>query len=205
MPRTDPLKAIGISVLVALLTGGVIWAIRKRGSHSTTPPVLPPAGDSCSDPGRFSDPPSGVESRGLLQDPAWLQAAFGAIEREYGRAIARNVERIYRLETAHFKSGQYQYSGSAGMVATRQAFPYGWKSLETFWIARPDLAPLGSVSWCVRGKVYRYLVYPGFAGFVALAEIMKKRNNNPGTWYSTDPVKQQEYVSKLRTISTRYT
>lgn len=140
-----------------------------------------------------------------MNDPAQLAQLFQWITQLYGTDIARNVERIYRLETAHFGSGQYKATGSPGMTATQLSFPYGWNSLRQLWTDRPEAAPVGFVRWCVRGKVYAYLAFRGGYGFAALAEVLKKRGNNPGSWYSTDPVKQQQYVAKLSNISTRYT
>jgi len=77
--------------------------------------------------------PAGVPSKEDLQSEAKLKGVFDLISRTYGKPIAQNVERIFRWETGHFKSGQYLASGSAGMTTNKTEFPYGWKSLQPFW------------------------------------------------------------------------
>lgn len=180
--------------------------VLEIGPITTTPPgSQAQPGDACTTGGQIDPRPAGVPPAGNMNDPDQLQQVFGWISQLYGPAIARNVEKIYRLETAHFASGQYKATGSPGMTATKLSFPYGWNSLAKLWRDRPESAPIGIVRWCVRGKVYAYLAFGGSYGFLALAEILKKRGNNAGSWYSTIPAQQQAYVSKLSGITPRYT
>jgi hypothetical protein len=53
------------------------------------------------------------------------------------------IEKIYRLETNHFKSGQFLQGYSAGMEKFNDSFPYGWTSLKQFWINNPSFKPIG--------------------------------------------------------------
>jgi len=47
------------------------------------------------------------------------------------------------LETRHFKSKQFIYTGSAGMEAFRKQFPYGWNSAKNLWTVKKYAAPIG--------------------------------------------------------------
>lgn len=53
----------------------------------------------------------------------------------YGLDFMKRIEQALRLETAHFTSGQWLKTGTAGMEASprdNSQFPYGWKSLIDF-------------------------------------------------------------------------
>ena len=149
--------------------------------------------------------PVGVPSKADLQSPAKLQAVFDNITKLYGKAIAQNVERIYRWETAHFKSGQYLATGSAGMTTNRTSFPWGWSSLKDLWTNRPDLAPIGRVAFVKDGKTYNYLAFSGAGGFVALAQIMALRGNNPGRWNSSNQAQIDKYNNAISGVRLTYT
>ena len=56
---------------------------------------------------------------------------FLYVKDKHGVEYAKDIERLFRLETAHFTSGQWLGTGSAGMEATKETFPFGW-SLEEF-------------------------------------------------------------------------
>jgi hypothetical protein len=152
--------------------------------------------------------PSGVGTPAQLQGDVQLQAAFDAIKKRFGKPIAQNVERIYRLETGNFKSGNYLSTGSAGMVAAGAAPNYGWNSLQTFWNANPDFKPLGTVRWYVlrENQTIPYLAFKGAGGAFTVAEIMRLRGNDPGKWISlTDTAAQNNYRNKVNTMTLKYT
>ncbi len=69
--------------------------------------------------------------------------ALRQIINEYGREMAENVEKVYRWETAHFKSSQFTNTGSAGMEAAlhSKAPNYGWNPAS--WINDINSAPIG--------------------------------------------------------------
>jgi len=152
---------------------------------------------------------TGVPSNLDLKSPVKLQQVFNSIKNNFGSEIAKNVERIYRLETDNFKSGQYLRTGSAGMLAFSDSFPYGWNSLSSIWTQYPQHAPIGYARYgkMVNGKykIYKYLAFPSVAGFAALARILKMRGNNAASWYSTNPQQQAQYAAKLATVNTTYT
>ncbi len=68
--------------------------------------------------------------------------ALRKVREHFGLAIAKNVERIFRFETNHFKQG-FEGNYSAGMHPTTEKFPYGWTSLKNFWLKYPRYAPKG--------------------------------------------------------------
>ena len=53
----------------------------------------------------------------------------------YPKSFLARIEQALRNETAHFKSGQWLRSGTAGMETSPRnsiKFPYGWTSLEKY-------------------------------------------------------------------------
>lgn len=52
--------------------------------------------------------------------------------KRYGVDFAKNIERMIRKETTHFTSDQWLGTGTAGMEATTEDFPFGWGSLAKF-------------------------------------------------------------------------
>lgn len=142
--------------------------------------------------------------------------ALRQIVRDYGREMAVNIEKMYRIETAHFTSGQYRKSGSPGMEAHGAAPYYGWAS--TPWKARPELAPCGLVSMFenagmsgtpgantqVTSKPKQFLAFDSvYAAMYALAEYIKRHNGNHARWYSTTAQGQEIYRNKLSKIRAR--
>ncbi len=55
--------------------------------------------------------------------------------------MAKTIEKIYRWETGHFKSGQYVNCGSPGMEAFGEAPSYGWNS--DVYTKYPEYIPVG--------------------------------------------------------------
>lgn len=151
--------------------------------------------------------PAGVPPKTTLQDPNEIAKTLKLVSDFYGVDIARNVERIYRMET-NFKSGQYNATGSAGMVSAGEAFPYGWKSLLPFWESNKAWAPIGKVTFYVprTGKNWTYLAFSGVGGFMTLAEILENRGNDPGRYASTDPNSDYAnwYRQKIASITPKY-
>lgn len=54
------------------------------------------------------------------------------VAKKYGVAYAREIEKAMRIETAHFTSVQWLKTGTAGMEAKNNVFPFGWSSLSEF-------------------------------------------------------------------------
>ena len=115
------------------------------------------------------------------------------VKTEFGEAIAKTVERIYRLETAHFKTNQWKKTFSAGMEKFADSFPYGWPELKQFVKEYPEYGSEKEYSYkpfteAKTGKTKNYISFPSpEAGMMYLGYVMKKRNNVAGTWFSHNP------------------
>lgn len=137
---------------------------------------------------------------------AIISRGIRTVAREYGPAIARNVERIFRLETAHFTSQGWRQTLGAGMHPWANTFPYGWTSVQDLWDQYPEYRPIGVAELTEggTGKSRWYLVFQGIGGFMSLAEYLSHYGNNAGRWYSTNAAQQAYYESKLQNITTHY-
>jgi hypothetical protein len=134
-----------------------------------------------------------------------IDRSMSKIASEYGTSIARDVERIYRIETANFTSGQFQKSLSAGMEPATEIYPYGWTTPKKIWDAYPNLAPIGltEIMTDSGGRRVRFIRFPSFyAAAKTLAEYVKKYGT--GRWFSTDPSAQRAYNQKLSNIQTKF-
>jgi len=104
----------------------------------------------------------------------------------YSIDIVRNAEKMYRLESNIYRSGQFNSDYSAGQEAFKNTFPYGWTSLSEFWISNPQYAPIGLDSSRLdaqTGKGVTFIKFANFeAGFFTLCETLKIRNNNVASW-----------------------
>lgn len=168
----------------------------KKGVAATVSNVAPDIGGNV--------PPSEIIGDFSVPTETEIKSVLREIKQVYGDEMAKNVERIYRLETAHFTSGQFKKSGSPGMLKHSDKFPYGWTTpYNNLWKDNPDYAPVGEVSFMVNNKKYTYLVFPNFkSAAFTLASYLDKYP--PGRWYSTVPSQQAEYVAKLNRINTPY-
>ena len=132
---------------------------------------------------------------------------------DYGYDIARDVERIYRLETNNLKSKQFLDTYSAGMMAISKTFPYGWLTINrVYWSKYPQYKPVG-VSTHEENK--------GLSGegggpkmFVKFGTLKAAMNtlagflryySNAGRWYSKNSNDQIEYKKALNNIRTYFT
>lgn len=168
--------------------------------------VLKPKKEEVAAANAASNPLTGGDYVSKFKPPTEeeLCTIFQELINCYGPTIAKKIEQIYRLETAHFTSEQYLASGSPGMLSFDEDYPYGWESPKNLWDNEPNMRPIGTVKFTKGGKVYTYLVFPTFiAAASAVGEHITKYN--PGRWNTTDPIGQQEYINKLNTISTKYT
>ncbi len=95
----------------------------------------------------------------------------------YSSDIVCNAEKMYRLESNNFKSGQFTNDFGAGMEAAKTSFPYGWNSLASFWTENPHYSPIGLDSSRVdaqTGKGVIFLKFENFeAGFMTLCEWLE--------------------------------
>ena len=119
-------------------------------------------------------------------------AALRRIAATYGNAIARNVERIYRLETASFTSGQFRLTNTAGMKAFSMTWPFGWAKRGTV----PDMfaAPV-SMSENAGGGPFNWVAFKRFEDASEyLAKFLQAYNNDPARW-RTDRLDSQTAAS----------
>lgn len=131
-----------------------------------------------------------------------LQKTFNDLTFDYGLSIARNVEKIYRLETSNFTSNIFKNTGGAGMLAFDSIFPYGWNSLEIFWENNHNFEPVG-IYHSVNGQ--DYLQFAGNGGLYTLAEFLRLHGNNAGRWNSLNEQQQIAYNEAINNIDTIYT
>ncbi|MFA7302009.1 MAG: hypothetical protein WC069_06885 [Candidatus Shapirobacteria bacterium] len=142
-----------------------------------------------------------------------IQAVKTALQK-YPREIVENAERIFRLETAHFKSNQFKATLSPGMEKFSESFPYGWNTInKVVWSVNPALKPIGFKTFTEGsgllndgGKVKTFLSFPNMtASFSTVCEFLLHYNNNPGRWFSTDILKQQAYNKTIASIKPKIT
>jgi len=193
-------KYIYIAIPVLLVVSFIVYsAIRKRKGQKSL-------GDSI-----FKKPDTGGISGGIQvvnktgqkftrgTDSGSIRASLNSVQAKYGKDIAQWVEKIYRLETNHFKSGQFKKTGSAGMIAASKIYPYGWLTPKKLWDSNPRMAPIGSVKMKEnQGVVEEFLIFPTVEAAMLSLAIYISKYGNPARWYSTDPNKQAKYLSDLK-------
>ena len=131
--------------------------------------------------------------------------ALSDILSKYGRQAAETVEQLFRLETAHFTSKQWQMANTPGMEIFSQNFPFGWTSLKKFtdkYGISPDKFSKYSIRENGTGIEKTFVVFPdAYTSMMFVADLLDSRGWNGGSWYSTDPVKQENYRKKLNSIT----
>lgn len=124
------------------------------------------------------------------------------LSKYFSPAIIMNMERIYRIETNHFKSRQFIFTNSPGMEKHAEKYPYGWNTLhKIIWSAKPLLRPIGSLNFVESGTgiTKPFLKFPTlYAAMFTVCAFLEYYGNNPGRWYSTNIDSQQGYNESLR-------
>ena len=185
-----------LAAVLLVLTGGR-QAPAPNPSNTAQDPDLPPAPipDVPTDPNPAPPPPA---------TEAQITEALRAIIRADGSpAIARLVEKLYRLETAHFKSAQFRATNSPGMKAFRSTFPFGWAKRGT---VASDYGPPVRMVDTGEGVAADWVAFrslPVAMGYVA--QFLRDYKGNAGRWNSTDPERQAAYTAKLAGIGTPLT
>ena len=130
------------------------------------------------------------------------QKAILQIKKEFGSDMARRIEQMMRLETAHFTSGQYKLTGSAGMEVGK-------------WSNIPDGATAGYANINDTHKISRdengneidekFIVWNSVTDFARyLANYIKRYDGNYARWNSTSPTAQTEYRKRVNSITPRF-
>lgn len=160
-------------------------------------PDLPPTPipDLPTDPNPAPPPPA---------TEAQIVDALGAIIRADGSpAIARLVEKVYRLETGNFKSALFRATNAAGMKAVKKSFPFGWAARGT---VASDYGPTVRMTDTGEGVAADWVVFrslPVAMGY--LAQYIRDYKGNAARWNGTDPARQAAYTAKLAKIATPFT
>jgi hypothetical protein len=171
-----------------------------------------------------------IEEKTDKTAPSEIQLALRKVKEMFGEKIAKNVEKIYRLETADFTSGQYQKTKGAGTEAQTEfrpplvapvpkVYPYGWN--RKLWDSKPEYKPTGTYAMnenirvggmTVKGGgiVKHFIVFPSVeAGMMHLADYLNRYENDALRWYAGDPSpandpKRKEYEQMLSKVKTQY-
>lgn len=134
-----------------------------------------------------------------------FQISLEKVKKLYGNDIARNVEKIYRLETNHFTSDQFKKTFSAGQEGFSNNYPFGWDN--KFWENNPQFKPKKLIVMRENqtGLNKRFIKFPSMdAAVLTLADFLQRYNNNAGRWFSTEKDLQDSYIKKLNSINTKY-
>lgn len=120
------------------------------------------------------------------------------------------LEQLYRNETAHFKSGQFLDTLSAGMEVHNNTYPYGWTSLAKSLWTNKRLRPIGFSQHKENETGYqkRFLKFPSlYTAMLANLTMARIYKNEGGfyRWYSTNKEKQEIYKSRLNSIIPKLT
>ncbi len=188
-----------------LIIGGVLllvyFLMKRKNTTTTTAPEITETG-----------------SDGLTPElDHSLRVMFGTVLKDnYSPEFAKQMEKMYRFETGHFKSGQFLEGYSPGMVGTG-VYPWGWNSLnkyiDDYLRTTPEEAAeikarlkLGRV-FSVRGRNYQYVCFPNpeFAiNFVAWF-IWNIRGGRVGKWGTLSESGASLYEETIQGVRTKYT
>ena len=179
-----------------LIIGGILllvyFLMKKRNTTTTTAPEITETG-----------------SDGLTPElDARLRSSFKVIKDIYSPEFAKQLEKMYRFETGHFKSGQFLEGFSPGMVGTG-VYPWGWNSLNTY-ITENSLDKtryrLGRV-FTVRGRNYQYVCFPNVESSILFVSwfIWNIRGGRVGKWGTLSESGATLYEETIQGVRTKYT
>jgi len=156
------LTVAGLLVFVPILFGKK--SSGESGGGGGFEPVPIPAGGYVDSNGNYTGTKADYAG-GPLTD-AQLQSAFDNVKSAggYSKRYMNEMERIYRIETGHFKSGQFASGYTAGMRSVGTTFPFGWNSLQTY-AQQNNISPSQfgvSQVFMVGGQPYQYVTFPNF-------------------------------------------
>lgn len=113
------------------------------------------------------------------------------IQKKYGQQMAELIEKIMRLETGNFTSGQYKSTGSAGMEEGK------WKDLPEHSTA---------VFYDKQAKKDKtFIVWESVEDFADyLAQYIIRYKGKFERWNSLDPIIAAEYKRRVNTITPKF-
>lgn len=145
----------------------------------------------------------------MVYDEMTLKDAFDEAKKRYPDNVVKMAEKLFRWETAHFKSGQFKKTYSPGMEKHGNVYPWGWASMKPFWDANNWAKPVGWVAMHENAgaqadaEIDYFAKFPSFkAALFSVCEYIEKYG--AGRWYSTNAESQASYLDKLNTIKNRY-
>lgn len=141
---------------------------------------------------------------------AEIKSALIKVKEIYGKENAVKLEALFRNETKHFKSGNFQICFSPGMEATVETYPYGWSSLKGFWETNPMCKPIGihkqveNTSGLLKSRGERKFIkfISVEAAMLTVAFRLNNKGWNTGAWFSNDLNSQQAYSNYLTKVRT---
>ncbi|MES2616923.1 MAG: hypothetical protein V4613_03605 [Bacteroidota bacterium] len=121
--------------------------------------------------------------------------ALRQIEVTKGKDRAKLLEKMLRLETAHFTSGQYKHTGSAGMEDGKWPnLPQG--SYSTIKMNDNHLTGAAKLRTFIKwNSVYSFLLY--------LSDYIDRHSGNFARWNSTNETKQASYRKEVNSIKNK--
>ncbi|WP_077259545.1 hypothetical protein [Klebsiella michiganensis] len=143
--------------------------------------------------------------------------ALRKIYDKYGKDMSVIVERMFRIETKHFTSGQYQHCGAPGMEVHGAPPAYGWSS--DFFSQHPEYQPTGIWSKKegrglsgqggnaqVTDKPKQFVVFDSVESSMEyIVYYINKHGGNYARWYSTQDSAQKLYREECGAIKPKFT
>jgi len=122
--------------------------------------------------------------------------AILSVKNKFGLDMAQTVEKMLRLETNHFKSGQFKRTGSAGMETGK------WSNINPNEIEKNVYQAHDSNK---SDGIDNFIIWksPTFAALY-LADYIKRHGGNYARWYSLNTTSQQEYRNKINQIKSKF-
>mgnify|MGYP002677259011 FL=1 len=143
--------------------------------------------------------------------------ALRKIYDNYGKDMSVIVERMFRIETTHFTSGQYRHCGAPGMEVHGTPPAYGWSS--DFFAQHPEYQPTGIWSkkegkglsgqggnTQVTDKPKQFVVFDSVESSMEyIVYYINKHDGNYARWYSTQDSAQKLYRKECGAIIPKFT
>jgi RHS repeat-associated protein len=131
------------------------------------------------------------------------------VNENFGKEMARNVERMYRMETSHFTSAQYRHTGTGGMEVHGPPPYYGWT--PSYFTQPPvgvysifenkGLSGVGGNAQ-VTNRPKQFVIMPSVvAAMMFKANYIQGHDGNYARWFSTNPQTQEIYRKKIQAIT----
>lgn len=114
------------------------------------------------------------------------------VAEKHGTGLAQVVEKIYRAETKHFKSTQFQLTGSAGMESGK-------------WFGLPSNVTTKDFIDNHDGHNGHFIVWQSCDDFAEyLAQYILRHEGNYACWNSLNPAIQDHYRVLIESVKARF-